>query len=57
MALWVDKYRPNELACLDFHLTQAQQLKNLCEQADFPHLMFYGPSGSYSPCVFVIFLH
>lgn len=25
---------------------QAEQLKNLSQQGDFPHLMFYGPSGA-----------
>ena len=46
MALWVDKYRPRELAKLDYHVDQANDLKRLCEQQDFPHLMFFGPSGS-----------
>ncbi|XP_068151937.1 replication factor C subunit 3 isoform X2 [Drosophila tropicalis] len=44
MALWVDKYRPRELSKLDYH--QAENLRNLCKQSDFPHLMFYGPSGA-----------
>jgi len=46
MALWVDKHRPRELSKLDYHIDQAEQLKNLAEQGDFPHLMFYGPSGA-----------
>lgn len=46
MALWVDKYRPRELSKLDYHVEQANDLKRLCEQQDFPHLMFYGPSGA-----------
>ncbi|KAL9707005.1 hypothetical protein quinque_010523 [Culex quinquefasciatus] len=46
MALWVDRYRPRELAKLDYHKTQAGHLINLCAQGDFPHLMFYGPSGA-----------
>ncbi|XP_075158617.1 replication factor C subunit RfC38 [Haematobia irritans] len=46
MALWVDKHRPRELLKLDFHKDQAENLKNLCLQGDFPHLMFYGPSGA-----------
>lgn len=29
MSLWVDKYRPNTLAKLDYHKDQAAQLKNL----------------------------
>lgn len=42
MALWVDKYRPRELSKLDYHTEQASDLKRLCEQQDFPHLMFFG---------------
>lgn len=46
MSLWVDKYRPNSLSKLDYHLTQAEHLKNLVQQGDFPHLLVYGPSGA-----------
>lgn len=46
MSLWVDKYRPNSLAKLDFHKNLAVHLKKLAHSKDFPHLMFYGPSGS-----------
>lgn len=46
MSLWVDKYRPKELSKLTYHTKQAEQLKNLCQQGDFPHLLFYGPSGA-----------
>lgn len=46
MSLWVDKHRPRELAKLDYHKHQAGQLRNLAAQGDFPHLMFYGPSGA-----------
>lgn len=46
MALWVDKHRPRQLSELDYHKSQAEQLKNLAQQSDFPHLMFFGPSGA-----------
>ncbi|XP_054270914.1 replication factor C subunit 3 [Macrosteles quadrilineatus] len=46
MSLWVDKYRPTSLQKLDYHKTQAAHLKNLVQQGDFPHLLFYGPSGA-----------
>lgn len=46
MVLWVDKYRPRELLKLDYHKKQAEQLKSLCKQNDFPHLLFYGPMGA-----------
>jgi len=29
MSLWVDKYRPTTLAKLDYHLEQAENLKNM----------------------------
>uniref|UniRef100_A0A3B1IXI9 Replication factor C subunit 3 n=1 Tax=Astyanax mexicanus TaxID=7994 RepID=A0A3B1IXI9_ASTMX len=46
MSLWVDKYRPTSLAKLDYHKDQANQLKNLVQCGDFPHLLVYGPSGA-----------
>lgn len=46
MSLWVDKYRPRKLSDLDYHTEQAKQLANLAKQGDFPHLMFFGPSGA-----------
>ncbi|KAK9511877.1 hypothetical protein O3M35_000449 [Rhynocoris fuscipes] len=46
MSLWVDKYRPSSLQKLDYHLTQAEHLRHVVEHGDFPHLLFYGPSGS-----------
>lgn len=46
MSLWVDKYRPNSLQKLDYHKIQAQHLRNLVQLGDFPHMLFYGPSGA-----------
>ncbi|XP_011499641.1 PREDICTED: replication factor C subunit 3 [Ceratosolen solmsi marchali] len=46
MSLWVDKYRPLNFKKLSYHLEQAQQLKNMVEQGDFPHLLIYGPPGA-----------
>lgn len=46
MSLWVDKHRPRELSKIDYHKKQAEHLKNIAAQGDFPHLMFYGPSGA-----------
>ena len=43
--LWVDKHRPKVLESLDFHQDLSIRLKKLSEIADFPHLLFYGPSG------------
>lgn len=46
MSLWVDKHRPRDLSKLDYHKQQAAQLKSLCKQNDFPHLLFCGPMGA-----------
>lgn len=46
MGLWVDKYRPKSFAKLDYHQKQAEDLKKLVKDGDFPHLMVYGPSGA-----------
>lgn len=45
-ALWCDRYRPPNLAKLDYHRLQADHLKKLIHSNEFPHLFFYGPSGS-----------
>lgn len=46
MTLWCDKYRPHSLKNLDFNKEQAERLRNLVDGGDFPHLLFYGPSGA-----------
>jgi replication factor C subunit 3/5 len=46
MSLWVDKYRPNSLAKLDYHLEQAERLQKMVANGNFPHLLVYGPSGA-----------
>ncbi|XP_046386890.1 replication factor C subunit 3 [Ischnura elegans] len=46
MNLWIDKYRPESLNELDYHKDQAQQLKNIIRQGDFPHLLVFGPRGA-----------
>ncbi|RKP26380.1 activator 1 38 kDa subunit [Syncephalis pseudoplumigaleata] len=45
MSLWVDKYRPTELAALSCHAPLSAQLTRLAQSNDLPHLLFYGPSG------------
>jgi len=45
MVLWVDKYRPTSLAKLDLHPGINSRLQSLVDSPDFPHLLFYGPSG------------
>jgi len=44
--LWVDKYRPEGLKDLQFHRDIAEMIKKMVADGDFPHLMFYGPTGA-----------
>ena len=46
MVLWVDKYRPQSLSKLELHADINERLQRLVDCADFPHLLFYGPSGA-----------
>ena len=46
MALWVDKYRPTQLSELSYHRNLSQNLSELVEAGNFPHLLFYGPDGA-----------
>eukprot|EP01062_Namystynia_karyoxenos_P015527 TRINITY_DN15628_c0_g1_i1.p1 TRINITY_DN15628_c0_g1~~TRINITY_DN15628_c0_g1_i1.p1 ORF type:complete len:394 (+),score=153.31 TRINITY_DN15628_c0_g1_i1:81-1184(+) len=44
--LWCDKHRPKTLGQLDVHPELTKRLKSIVEAKDFPHLLFYGPSGA-----------
>eukprot|EP01029_Cantina_marsupialis_P014152 TRINITY_DN31321_c0_g1_i1.p1 TRINITY_DN31321_c0_g1~~TRINITY_DN31321_c0_g1_i1.p1 ORF type:complete len:271 (+),score=73.58 TRINITY_DN31321_c0_g1_i1:49-861(+) len=44
--LWIDKFRPNSLEKMDFHLKMGERLAKLAESGDIPHLLFHGPSGA-----------
>lgn len=46
MSLYCDKYKPNSLSQVDYHQSQACQLKNLIAAGDFPNLFIFGPSGA-----------
>ncbi|KAJ7592972.1 P-loop containing nucleoside triphosphate hydrolase protein [Mycena floridula] len=46
MSLWVDQYRPRALDDLHYHLNLSARLKSLAASGDFPHMLFYGPSGA-----------
>ncbi|ODN83264.1 hypothetical protein L202_01436 [Cryptococcus amylolentus CBS 6039] len=46
MSLWVDKYRPRSLDDLHYHDGLSSRLKSLATSGDFPHILFYGPSGA-----------
>ncbi|TFK49619.1 P-loop containing nucleoside triphosphate hydrolase protein [Heliocybe sulcata] len=46
MSLWVDKYRPRTLDDLHYHHDLTARLKSLAASGDFPHMLFYGPSGA-----------
>ncbi|KAF9509799.1 hypothetical protein BS47DRAFT_1373430 [Hydnum rufescens UP504] len=45
MSLWVDKYRPRTLDALHYHKELSERLASLAASGDFPHMLFYGPSG------------
>ncbi|GAA5927551.1 hypothetical protein JCM3775_006015 [Rhodotorula graminis] len=45
MSLFVDKHRPRELQKLDYHPELSDRLRALAH-GDFPHTLFYGPSGA-----------
>ncbi|RSH93963.1 Replication factor C (RF-C) subunit [Saitozyma podzolica] len=46
MSLWVDKYRPRTLDDLHYHEQLSSRLRSLAASGDFPHILFYGPSGA-----------
>ncbi|KAF8972164.1 P-loop containing nucleoside triphosphate hydrolase protein [Flammula alnicola] len=46
MSLWVDQYRPRTLDALQYHHGLSERLKSLAASGDFPHMLFYGPSGA-----------
>jgi replication factor C subunit 3/5 len=45
-SLWIEKYRPLNIDKFCFHQPTLKNLKTLVQQEDFPHIIFYGPSGS-----------
>lgn len=46
MVLLVDKYRPNSFDKMEVHADLNTQIKRIIETGDFPHMLFYGPSGA-----------
>ncbi|TFK36633.1 P-loop containing nucleoside triphosphate hydrolase protein [Crucibulum laeve] len=46
MSLWVDQFRPRTLDTLHYHKGLSERLKSLAASGDFPHMLFYGPSGA-----------
>lgn len=44
--LWVESYRPKSVKELSYHSNISNILAKLAENADFPHLLFYGPNGA-----------
>ena len=45
--LWVEKYRPLTLDdASSLHTETINMLSQLAQSDDFPHILFYGPSGS-----------
>ncbi|KAI0783618.1 P-loop containing nucleoside triphosphate hydrolase protein [Abortiporus biennis] len=46
MSLWVDLHRPRSLDDLHYHQDLSARLRALASSDDFPHMLFYGPSGA-----------
>ncbi|KAG6919176.1 hypothetical protein DXG01_008474 [Tephrocybe rancida] len=46
MSLWVDQFRPKTLNSLHYHQGLSARLVSLAASGDFPHMLFYGPSGA-----------
>ncbi|KAI8095289.1 P-loop containing nucleoside triphosphate hydrolase protein [Thamnidium elegans] len=46
MSLWADKYKPKTLDQLSYHKDLSNHLKKLAHSDNFPHMLFYGPSGA-----------
>lgn len=46
MVLLVDKYRPKALENLMLHTELNNRMKKVIDSGDFPHILFYGPSGA-----------
>ncbi|KAF1803182.1 DNA clamp loader [Mucor lusitanicus] len=46
MSLWADKYKPKTLDQLSYHKDLSNHLKRLADSDNFPHMLFYGPSGA-----------
>ena len=45
--LWVEKYRPSSMEdAKTIHKDTIDMLTKLAQTDDFPHILFYGPSGS-----------
>jgi replication factor C subunit 3/5 len=45
-ALWADEFRPKTLDKMDIHKSLSKQLISTVKSGDFPHMLFYGPSGA-----------
>ena len=41
-----DKYRPSNLSKMDIHKELSSQLENVSKNDDFPHMLFFGPTGA-----------
>ncbi|KRW99513.1 P-loop containing nucleoside triphosphate hydrolase [Pseudocohnilembus persalinus] len=55
--LWVDKYRPRNLAQLDYNDQVTELLQKLSKADDLPHLLFYGANGAGKKTRIMAFLN
>ncbi|KAG8694766.1 Replication factor C (RF-C) subunit, partial [Ceratobasidium sp. 423] len=42
----IERYRPRTLDDLNYHSDLSKRLRSLAGSGDFPHMLFYGPSGA-----------
>ncbi|CAE6425067.1 unnamed protein product [Rhizoctonia solani] len=42
----IERYRPRTLDDLNYHADLSKRLRSLAGSGDFPHMLFYGPSGA-----------
>jgi len=50
------QYRPRQLSDLHYHSQLSDRLKSLASSGDFPHMLFYGPSGAGKKVRFMLLL-
>lgn len=44
--IWAEKYRPHDFENLVYNTDIEKRLRKLVDSEDFPHILFYGPSGA-----------
>lgn len=55
--MWCDKYKPHSIKNLSYHPKLSYLLQKLALSGEFPHLLFYGQSGSGKKTRIMALLH